>query len=157
MSEVSVPALIAEALDYIENGTMPVKRRKALRALAEHKLESVTAPTENKQASRKVEAAPSDTDERETLAGIVQDAGEYVPGSHAADYVNPYLAADKILAAGFSRSQSVQVEVTDEMVERAGRAMYACWDEWAEEDIQAEGIHTLVRSALEAALGGGDQ
>jgi hypothetical protein len=34
--------------------------------------------------------------------------------------------------------------------------MYVTWDEWAEVDIQAEGIHAFVRSALEAALGGGE-
>ena len=64
--------------------------------------------------------------------------------------------ADLLITALRSASQPVQVEVTDEMVERAGRVMYVVWDEWAEEDIQAEGIHALVRSALEAALGGDD-
>jgi len=53
MSDVSITDLIAEALDHIENGTMPVKRRKALRALAEYKLESVTTPTEDEHEYRR--------------------------------------------------------------------------------------------------------
>ena len=41
--------------------------------------------------------------ERDELAEIIQDCGEYIPGSHADDYVSPVKAADAILAAGYRK------------------------------------------------------
>lgn len=79
------------------------------------------------QASRKPEAAPSDTD-REALARAVFIASDDfafadrmakawdAPGPHGR--ARWYRYADAVLAAGFSRSQPVQVEVTDAL-ERA--------------------------------------
>jgi hypothetical protein len=40
---------------------------------------------------------------RDELAEIIQDCGEYIPGSHADDYVNPDKAAAAILAAGYRK------------------------------------------------------
>lgn len=47
------------------------------------------------------------SDEREELADIIQDAGEYIPGSHGEDYVNPRKAADAILAAGYAKPRQI--------------------------------------------------
>jgi hypothetical protein len=44
---------------------------------------------------------------RDELAEIIQDAGEYIAGSHAHDYVNPDKAADAILAAGYSKPRII--------------------------------------------------
>lgn len=52
---------------------------------------------------------PATDDEREALADLIRDSGEYVSGSHAHDEINPYRAADCILAAGFRRSSRVPV------------------------------------------------
>lgn len=43
--------------------------------------------------------------ERDELAEIIQDVGEYIPGSHADDYVSPNKAADAILAAGYRKTE----------------------------------------------------
>jgi hypothetical protein len=47
------------------------------------------------------------TAQRDELADIILDVAEYIPGSHADDYVNPYKAADAILAAGWSKPRTV--------------------------------------------------
>jgi len=44
---------------------------------------------------------------RDELVEIIQDCGEYIPGSHADDYVSPSKAADAILAAGYRRPRVV--------------------------------------------------
>jgi hypothetical protein len=44
---------------------------------------------------------------RDELAEIIQDCGEYIPGSHADDYVSPDKAADAILAAGYSKPRTI--------------------------------------------------
>ena len=44
---------------------------------------------------------------REELAEIIQDCGEYIPGSHADDYVSPDKAAEAILAAGYRKPRTV--------------------------------------------------
>jgi hypothetical protein len=45
--------------------------------------------------------------DRDELAEIIQDCGEYIPGSHADDYVSPDKAADAILAAGYRKPRTV--------------------------------------------------
>lgn len=45
--------------------------------------------------------------ERDELAEIIQDCGEYIPGSHADDYVSPNKAADAILAAGYRKPRII--------------------------------------------------
>jgi hypothetical protein len=47
------------------------------------------------------------SNDREELSDIILDCGEYIPGSHADDYVNPYKAADAILAAGYRKLRQV--------------------------------------------------
>jgi hypothetical protein len=112
-------------------------------------------------ASRKVEVAPSDTD-RQLLINVMRQARN--PGGEVVlRYEN---AADAILAAGFSRSQPVQV--TDEMVEKAAKAAhdhvraqrpvshgpYAAWGYL--DDAYRDYLCDVERAALVAALGGGD-
>jgi sugar phosphate isomerase/epimerase len=45
--------------------------------------------------------------ERDELAEIIQDCGEYIPGSHAHDYVSPDKAADAVLAAGYRKRRTI--------------------------------------------------
>ncbi|WP_028265909.1 hypothetical protein [Arthrobacter sp. MA-N2] len=45
---------------------------------------------------------------RDELAEIIQDCGEYIPGSHADDYVSPDKAADAILAAGYRKPRTIE-------------------------------------------------
>lgn len=45
--------------------------------------------------------------ERDELAELIQDVGEYIPGSHADDYISPDKAADAILAAGYAKAERV--------------------------------------------------
>lgn len=52
--------------------------------------------------------------------------------------------------------QELEIKITDDMVEKAGRVMYSHWDEWDSDDVQAIGERQLMRAALSAALGGGD-
>lgn len=40
---------------------------------------------------------------RDELTELIQDVGEYVPGSHADDYISPTKAADAILSAGYRK------------------------------------------------------
>jgi len=87
------------------------------------------------QASRKVDAAPSDTD-RETLEQLMYPWLE-LDGRAS--------AAHAILAAGFSRSQPV--EVTDEMVRAVSTNLFTFDSDYKQ---------AKVRAALEAALGGGE-
>lgn len=49
----------------------------------------------------------SDTTKRDELAEIIQDCGEYIPGSHADDYVSPDKAAKAILAAGYRKPRMI--------------------------------------------------
>lgn len=44
---------------------------------------------------------------RDELTEIIQDCGEYIPGSHADDYVSPDKAADAILTAGYRKPRQV--------------------------------------------------
>jgi len=116
------------------------------------------------QASRKVEAAPSDTDHK----AIVHVLFDLMPDTW--DEGDIGILADAILEDGLSRSQPVQVEITDEMIERGARAIFAdeqCdrrqkatpesldenWHGRLSERDQAE-YHSLARAALSAALGG---
>lgn len=61
--------------------------------------------------------------ERDELADLIQDVGEYIPGSHADDYISPTKAADAILAAGYRKVDHIEyaadhaladMEATDE-------------------------------------------
>lgn len=109
------------------------------------------------QASRKAEAAPSDTD-REALRKALRDVltGASVQGDSER-------GADAVLAAGFSRSQPVQVEVTEEMVEKAAKGMWELrmrpnepqWGADLERGVRLEYLKD-ARAALTAALGGGE-
>ncbi len=45
--------------------------------------------------------------ERDELAEIIQDVGEYIPGSHAEDYTDPTKAADAIIAAGYRKPRTI--------------------------------------------------
>ena len=45
---------------------------------------------------------------RDELAEIIQDCGEYIPGSHADDYVSPDKAAEAILAAGYTKPRTIK-------------------------------------------------
>lgn len=44
--------------------------------------------------------------ERDELIELIQDVGEYIPGSHADDYISPTKAADAILAAGYRKDDA---------------------------------------------------
>ena len=97
------------------------------------------------QASRKVEAAPSDTD-REAIEAVERAA--YFDLSQGLYSVTPHL--QNAMHALLSRaSQPVQVEVTDDMVKRADAAYWKSVDDC---DEHAD----PMRAALEAALGGGE-
>ena len=50
----------------------------------------------------------SEQQQRDELAEIIQDCGEYIPGSHADDYVSPDKAADHILAAGYRKPRVIK-------------------------------------------------
>jgi hypothetical protein len=98
------------------------------------------------QASRKVEAE---------LGALLArwDDTERPDGWNSGD---EHHLADLLITALRSASQPVQVEVTDEIVEKAALAL------WKDFDSQYQGgspeqFHGLALLALEAALGGGDQ
>lgn len=105
-----------------------------------------------------IEAAPSDTDD---------DPEEFCSRCYAG--VDSSEHHEKCVAHGFaedgeSASQPVQVEVTEDMVEKAARALYcakysdatgAWWDDHMVEPVKAL-YRQQARHALSAALGGGE-
>lgn len=113
-------------------------------------------------ASRPVEPAPSDTD-REVLRWALRNVltGASVQGDSER-------GADAVIAAGFSRtSQPVQVEVTDDMVEKAAKAIYENeresidgardWPQWDDcRKGSRKSVLNAAHAALSAALGGGE-
>lgn len=119
-------------------------------------------------SSRVVEAAPSDTD-REALVAELRFLPEFVQGTHngkplpLANFTRERIAKALTTAAdALSRvSQPVQVEVTDDMVERAARrmAVLALPDSHTLDDrltVKWQRYVWEAREALEAALGGGE-
>jgi hypothetical protein len=46
--------------------------------------------------------APTD-EEREALTDAIREVGDYIPGSHSADYIDPVAAAQSVIDAGFRR------------------------------------------------------
>lgn len=124
------------------------------------------------QASRKPEAAPSDTDRdkfaraydpeafedhpaeaRSTIAAI-QWAARRKLATDAAERMVPWLAQRDALER---TSQPVQIEVTDDMVEKAAIALDpAPWrSEHPASRARRDDIRIQARAALSAALGGG--
>lgn len=56
--------------------------------------------------------------QRDDLAELILDVGEYIPGSHADDYISPTRAADAILAAGYCKPRTITaVEELDALPE----------------------------------------
>ena len=110
------------------------------------------------RTSQPVQVEPPSVENLEIVNGWLVERGvnprDYPAG--AAYGAQPYSDAEPLVHLSKIPGWPVQVEVTDEMVDRVGRVMYASWSEWSDEDIHAEGIYDLVRSALEAALGGGE-
>ncbi len=115
------------------------------------------------------EAAPSDTD-REALIAEARRWNDFIGNPLARNRMTngecsiAVKAIEKVLTSFeevLSRSQPVQVEVTDDMVEKAARALWAALGDNGEWD---DGVHSMheqcradARAALLAALGGGDQ
>jgi hypothetical protein len=73
--------------------------------------------------TNRIEHTMTDEQQRDELAEIIQDVGEYIPGSHADDYISPNKAADAILAAGYTK-QTPSTEAEEAMT-RIGTALEA--------------------------------
>lgn len=112
------------------------------------------------------EAAPSDTD-REAARIIADQAGKVWANDAPMGTSLPRMVADALTAAGFSRPQPVQVEVTEAMVERALIALMRSEDvptgvrpHLVEGEVlvirERCDAEPIVRAALAAALGGGE-
>lgn len=76
------------------------------------------------------------TTQRDELAEIIQDSGEYIPGSHGEDYINPTKAADAAIADGWTKRRTITTPeernlLTEGAVVRddEGRVLELMWDD----------------------------
>ena len=86
---------------------------------------------------------------RDELAEIIQDCGEYIPGSHADDYVSPDKAADAILAAGYRKPRTITTaEELDDLTYGTAVAHDEGWG-YTVAQRQAEDLRWYVTGCLE--------
>lgn len=63
-----------------------------------------------------------------------------------------YVSAGAVVGAEWGFLRAVELLQSEDAVNAAGRVLYVHWDEWDDDDLQAQGEKELVASALAAAV-----